>query len=110
MTILKPTKLIITAILFLIFSNSLFSQKLAPKKITEPDHTITSDITVKDYQLHLTFPKSYTTKDPISYPILYIMDGEINFSTIRGMRKLFDLGPLIEDVIIVGIGTSKLEN
>jgi hypothetical protein len=76
MTILKPTKLIITAILFLIFSNSMFSQKLEPKKrITEPDHTITSDITGKDYQLYLSFPKSYTTKDTISYPILYVMDG-----------------------------------
>jgi predicted alpha/beta superfamily hydrolase len=108
MTILKPTKLIITAILFLIFSNSMFSQKLEPKKrITEPDHTITSDITGKDYQLYLSFPKSYTTKDSISYPILYVMDGQINFSTIRGMRTLFDLGPLIEDVIIVGIGTSN---
>jgi predicted alpha/beta superfamily hydrolase len=108
MTILKPTKLIITAILFLIFSNSMFSQKLEPKKrITELDHTITSDITGKDYQLYLSFPKSYTTKDTISYPILYVMDGQINFSTIRGMRTLFDLGPLIEDVIIVGIGTSN---
>ena len=108
MTILKPTKLIITAVLFLIFSNSMFSQKLEPKKrITEPDHTITSDITGKDYQLYLSFPKSYTTKDTISYPILYVMDGQINFSTIRGMRTLFDLGPLIEDVIIVGIGTSN---
>jgi predicted alpha/beta superfamily hydrolase len=86
----------------------MFSQKLEPKKrITELDHTITSDITGKDYQLYLSFPKSYTTKDTISYPILYVMDGQINFSTIRGMRTLFDLGPLIEDVIIVGIGTSN---
>jgi predicted alpha/beta superfamily hydrolase len=108
MTILKPTKLIITAVLFLIFSNSMFSQKLEPKKrIIEPDHTITSDITGKDYQLYLSFPKNYSTKDSISYPILYVMDGQINFSTIRGMRTLFDLGPLIEDVIIVGIGTSN---
>jgi predicted alpha/beta superfamily hydrolase len=110
MNILKPTQLAITTMLFLIFSNSLFSQKLAPKeRILVPDHTITSTITGKDYQLYLSFPKNYSTKDSISYPILYVMDGQINFSTIRGMRTLFDLGPLIEDVIIVGIGTSNWE-
>jgi predicted alpha/beta superfamily hydrolase len=108
MNILKPTQLAITTMLFLIFSNSLFSQKLAPKeRILVPDHTIASNITGKDYQLYLSFPKNYSTKDSISYPILYVMDGQINFSTIRGMRTLFDLGPLIEDVIIVGIGTSN---
>jgi predicted alpha/beta superfamily hydrolase len=110
MNILKPTQLAITTMLFLIFSNSLFSQKLAPKeRILVPDHTITSNITGKDYQLYLSFPKNYSTKDSISYPILYVMDGQIAFSTIRGMRTLFDLGPLIEDVIIVGIGTSNWE-
>jgi predicted alpha/beta superfamily hydrolase len=110
MNILKPTQLAITTMLFLIFSNSLFSQKLAPKeRILVPDHTIASNITGKDYQLYLSFPKNYSTKDSISYPILYVMDGQIAFSTIRGMRTLFDLGPLIEDVIIVGIGTSNWE-
>jgi predicted alpha/beta superfamily hydrolase len=108
MTIKKPIQLVITTLLLLIFSSSLFSQKLAPKKrILAPDHTITSTITGKDYQLYLSFPKNYSTKDTISYPILYVMDGQINFSTIRGMRTLFDFGPLIEDVIIVGIGTSN---
>jgi predicted alpha/beta superfamily hydrolase len=104
----KPLHFKFTAILLLICCSSLFGQKLAPKeRILAPDHTITSTITGKDYQLYLSFPKNYSTKDSISYPILYVMDGEINFSTIRGMRTLFDLGPLIEDVIIVGIGTSN---
>jgi len=41
MNILKQTKLIITAILLLFFSNSLFSKKVAPKdRKTKPDYTI----------------------------------------------------------------------
>ena len=108
MNSLKQLHFKFTAILLLICCSSLFGQKLAPKeRILAPDHTITSTITGKDYQLYLSFPKDYSTKDSISYPILYVMDGRFNFSTIRGMRTLFDLGPLIEDVIIVGIGTSN---
>ncbi len=108
MNSLKQLHFKFTAILLLICCSSLFGQKLAPKeRILAPDHTITSTITGKDYQLYLSFPKNYSTKDSISYPILYVMDGRFNFSTIRGMRTLFDLGPLIEDVIIVGIGTSN---
>ncbi len=108
MDILKSLKLIMTTVLLLLISAIAFSQKLAPKdRKTEPDHTIYSKIRGRDYQLYISFPKNYSTKDTITYPILYVMDGQINFSTIRGMRTLFDLGPLIEDVIIVGIGTSN---
>ena len=48
----KTTNLVLTTILLLIFSISSFGQKLEPKeRITEPDHTITSNLMGKDYQL-----------------------------------------------------------
>jgi predicted alpha/beta superfamily hydrolase len=108
MIILKPTKLIITIILFLIFSTMAFGQKLAPKeRITEPDHTISSKITGKDYQLYISFPKNYSTKDIISYPVLYVLDGEPTFPIIKGTRRFLDWGKEIEDLIIVGISSSN---
>ena len=73
MTILNSLKLVITTILLLICSTIAFGQKLAPKeRILAPDQTITSTITGKDYQLYLSFPKNYSTKDSITYPVLYV--------------------------------------
>ena len=103
----KTTNLVLTTILLLIFSISSFGQKLEPKeRITEPDHTITSNLMGKDYQLYISFPKNYSTKDTISYPVLYVLDGRYAFSSIKGTKDALDLfGNEIEDVIIVGIGS-----
>jgi predicted alpha/beta superfamily hydrolase len=101
---LKP---ISATILLLIFSTVAFGQKLEPRKIiTEPDHTIYSKIREKDYQLYISFPKDYSTKDTISYPVLYVLDGEYSINTIRGTRTILDAVNEIEDVIIVGISAS----
>tara|TARA_B110000114_G_scaffold124872_1_gene130863 strand:- start:1310 stop:2218 length:909 start_codon:yes stop_codon:yes gene_type:complete len=106
MNILKPTQLVITTMLFLIFSNSLFSQKLTPKeRVLAPDHTITSDITGRDYQLYLSFPKNYSTKDTITYPVLYVLDGVNTFPLISGIGHFMHVGNQSEDVIIVGVSS-----
>ncbi len=59
----------------------------------------------KDYQLYISFPKNYSNKDTVSYPVLYILDGEYSFPIIKGAMQFFSLGNEIEDVIIVGIGS-----
>jgi len=104
MTILKPAKRIITAILLLIFSATVFAQKLEPKeRILEVDHVITSKLMGKEYQLYVSFPDSYSTKDTLSYPVLYVLDGKLSFYSIIAAEASDLSGPL-EDVIIVGIG------
>jgi len=55
--------------------------------------------------LYISFPKNYSTKDTITYPVLYVLDGEFNSSFVKGMRKQFQFENEIEDVIIVGIGS-----
>ena len=108
MNILKPTQLAITTMLFLIFSNSLFSQKLTPKnRKTEPDHTIYSKIIGRDYQLYISFPKNYSTKDTITYPVLYSLDGMYTFPVIKGIRPFFERDT--EDFILVGVNASNFE-
>jgi predicted alpha/beta superfamily hydrolase len=87
-------------------STITFGQKLAPKKIlTAPDHTITSNIMGKKYRLYISFPKDYSTKDSISYPVLYVLDGEMFFPIIKEIREMFELGQEIEDIIIVGVSS-----
>ena len=106
MTILKPAKLIITAILLLIFSTTVFAQKLEPKeRILEPDHAIASKLMGKEYQLYISFPDSYSTKDTLSYPVLYVLDGKYSFYSILAAKEASDLSGSLEEVIIVGIGS-----
>ena len=106
MTILKPTNLIITAILLLIFSITVFAQKLEPKeRILEPEHVIASKLTGKEYQLYISFPDRYSTKDTLSYPVLYVLDGKLSFYSILAAKEASDLSGSLEEVIIVGIGS-----
>ncbi len=100
----KPINLLVSTLLCLIFSNSLFSQKLEPKKRQlEPDHTIASEITGRDYQLYISFPLSYSTKDSIPYPVLYVMDGMRDFDIFNLPNKFSGFKWQTEDVIIVGV-------
>jgi predicted alpha/beta superfamily hydrolase len=106
MNIKKPIQLVITTLLLLIYSTVAFSQKLAPKeRVLAPDHTITSDITGRDYQLYLSFPKNYSTKDSITYPVLYVLDGVNTFPVISGIGQFMHVGNQSEDVIIVGVSS-----
>jgi predicted alpha/beta superfamily hydrolase len=104
MNILKSIKPLSITFVLIIFSNVAFSQKLEPReRITEPDHTITSKILGRDYQLYISFPKNYSTKDTVSYPVLYVLDGEWVFPIIRGTRAILDSEKELEDLIIVSI-------
>ncbi len=107
MKLSKPLNLVLTTLLIFIFSNSLFGQQLEPKEraVIEPDHTIASQIMGKDYQLYISFPSGYSTKDTISYPVLYVLDGAYSFPLFNATRKILDFEKKIEDVIIVGIGS-----
>ncbi|MCM4154293.1 alpha/beta hydrolase [Arenibacter sp. N53] len=102
MNFLNLPKLLFTTFSLLIFSNSLFSQKLEPKKRVgnEPDHIISSKITGKDYLIHMSFPKNYSTKDTITYPVLYVLDGKSTYRYFNPSNIDFEK---IEDVIFVGI-------
>lgn len=100
------TIIFLLASVFFTFSNNLFGQKLEPKeRILEADHTISSKIMKRDYQLYISFPVSYSSQNTISYPVLYVLDGKYMFSIIDGTRVNLDFENKIEDVIIVGIGS-----
>jgi len=108
MKISKSLNLFLVTILLTIFSGSLFSQKLEPKKrITVPDHTISSQLTGNDYHLYLSFPSSYSIKDTTTYPVLYFLDGNASFPIFKQSQINLSLGNEIEDVIIVGISSGS---
>ena len=95
-------KLFLISFVFLIFCNPLFSQKLDPKGRDEfkPDHIIKSEITNKEYLIHMSFPKNYSIQDSITYPVLYVLDGKSTFGYFKSSYIDYEK---IEDVILVGI-------
>jgi predicted alpha/beta superfamily hydrolase len=104
MSILTLKSFLVSTIFLFIFSNNVFSQKQTPKtRIMEPDHTITSKIMEKEYQLYISFPKSYSTNDTISYPVLYVLDGRYSYPFFKGVQNLMSPSEALEEVIIVGI-------
>lgn len=97
---------LLLSLLFIISSPTIFGQKLEPKKrVFEADTTIISKIMGKDYQLYISFPKNYSTKDTIKYPVLYVLDGRQAFPVFKSIRESMDIDKELEDVIIVGIGS-----
>lgn len=92
--------------LFLTSHFILLGQKLEPKKRTfDPDTTIFSNIMGRDYQLYLSFPKNYSTKDSIKYPVLYVLDGKYRFPVFKSARESMDFDNELEDIIIVGVSS-----
>jgi predicted alpha/beta superfamily hydrolase len=106
MTKSELNNLFLTTLLLLISSNTSFGQKIEPKeRITEHDHSIASKIMERDYQLYISFPSGYSTKDTISYPVLYVLDGSRSFQIFNPINKRFSSIGKIKDVIVVGIGS-----
>jgi len=114
MNITKSIKFLSTTILLLVFNSINYGQKLEPKereeiiyeirkKLYEPDHTIISKITGNDYQLYMSFPRGYSTKDTISYPVLYVLDGLKDFELLSAEHKYSYRK--IEEIIIIGISS-----
>lgn len=96
---------LLTLLLFII-SASLFGQKFEPKKrLLEADTSITSKIMGKDYQLYISFPKGYSTKDTIKYPVLFVLDGKSSFPVFKSVRESMDIDKELDSLIIVGIGS-----
>jgi len=87
---------------------TFFGQKSEPTEIAiEPDTTIVSKIMSKNYELYLSFPKGYSSKDTIKYPVLYVLDGSNSIALIKSIFESTDVTTELEDVIIVGISSGR---
>ena len=63
---------------------------------------------VKDetYIIQVGLPGGYSTSNK-SYPVLYVLDGEISFGTAKGISDVLILGQDIKDIIVIGISYGK---
>lgn len=102
MIFLKLPKLVFVTFSLFIFCSFSFAQKLEPKERIQnnPDHIISSKITRKEYKIHMSFPENYSTKDTITYPVLYVLDGKSTFWYFNSSYIDYEK---TEAVILVGI-------
>ena len=69
-------------------------------------YSIKSGFNNKTYQLNVSVPKTYSEKDTLHYPVLYVLDGKFSFNSMCSIRDVLDLGKEIKDIIIVSIDAS----
>ena len=64
-----------------------------------------SDISGLDYELWISLPVSYFTREGDKYPVIYTLDPYRAFAIMKGLTDVLSFPtPIIEEVIIVGVG------
>jgi len=61
----------------------------------------------KDYQLFISFPRSYSNENATTYPVLYVVDGRQHFELFKSAYRYMNYQNELEDLIIVGIGSGN---
>jgi len=65
-------------------------------------HDVRSSVNHSDYRLFVSLPDR-PANDTTRYPVLYVLDGELNFPLLLGTRWFLQQGSAIPRVIVVGI-------
>lgn len=66
--------------------------------------SVASECTGEVYQISLGLPKSYFTDPTKIFPVVYMVDANIEFEAVVGLARLMQLGGLIPEFAVVGIG------
>ena len=69
--------------------------------------TITSENNERQYQLYIKTPRSYSSEDNKSYPLIFLNDGHYSFPLVSSITRQMSGGGVIEEPIIVGISYDK---
>jgi predicted alpha/beta superfamily hydrolase len=67
-------------------------------------HKLASKATGQQYELFVSLPPSYSPKDTVTYPVLYVLDGNFMFPVMDAYQHLLSEIGEVREVIIVGIG------
>jgi len=70
-------------------------------------HQITSETIGETYQLWVSVPLKYEENPDASYPVVYVLDADINFGTVRDTFMSYRWGRYVPEAIIVGIAYGR---
>ncbi|WP_172971661.1 alpha/beta hydrolase-fold protein [Pseudoalteromonas sp. A25] len=98
-------RLIATVILFLSFSVNAQDIKIGETQVLK------SEVLNESREYYISFPKSYDKNNYTSYPVLYLLDGDMHsfFQVFSGMvnQMSVDASPTIPEMIVVGIASQN---
>jgi uncharacterized protein len=64
---------------------------------------ISSSLLGRDYQLVVQVPEQYAADPYTSYPVLYVLDGDVFFGIAASLMPILHLTDLLPEMIVVGI-------
>jgi predicted alpha/beta superfamily hydrolase len=68
---------------------------------------VASKILNEERQIQVSLPTSYDSNSDISYPVLYVLDGEWNLAFFAGMLNRMHLSEAAPEYIVVGINNTN---
>jgi predicted alpha/beta superfamily hydrolase len=66
--------------------------------------TVKSKNTGQEYLIVVSLPASYDHKPETTFPVVYVLDGNLLTEMVTGISRLMTLGGLLPEVIMVSIG------
>jgi predicted alpha/beta superfamily hydrolase len=69
--------------------------------------TITSENNEREYELYIKTPRSYSSEENRSYPLIFLNNGHYAFPLVSSITRQMSGGGVIEEPIIVGISYDK---
>lgn len=98
--------IILFAIIAFSFFNTSFSQVKGTEISIGTNFTIASKVLDQDREIQIYLPQSYISSN-VSYPVLYILDGQWYYSSGVSVQKALRTPGAIPEMIVVGIKTSN---
>jgi predicted alpha/beta superfamily hydrolase len=66
--------------------------------------TVKSKNTGQEYLISVSLPASYDHKPEATFPVVYVMDGNLLFEMVTGITRMMQLGGLLPEIIVVSVG------
>jgi predicted alpha/beta superfamily hydrolase len=105
--------------ILLVISALIFSFTSFAQQVIESDQQLNlynsqlriihSSIVNDDYYIYISLPDDYGSSDK-SYPVLYLLDGDISFGMGASIARYLQVGDNIPELIVVGIGYGALKS
>ena len=66
--------------------------------------TVKSENTRQEYRISVGLPPSYDHKPETTFPVVYVVDGNLLFEMVIGITRVMQMGGLLPEFIVVSIG------
>lgn len=99
---------LIAAIIFFVIINSISTIAQSSNLYNTEEKLFPSKNVADTFHVFVSVPDDYLTSGK-SYPVLYVLDGDIAFGIAAGISRYLQVGGNIPELIVVGIGYGSID-